>query len=169
MVCIRSHCHRICTLYIQILTPTGSVLVTKKLTSDREDSVTGQILGVFWGNFFKNFQASSTGIFITKCTDLKNQCRPMAKICPEIKKILGFFAQKKYNITQKIFFPISVKIYPKTQNFPSHRGPPFPIECALFMNHSRNHTRFSQIRQNWHQGVFKGFGKKWTHNWPSLV
>ena len=39
------------------------------------DSVTEKKF--FLGNFFKDFQASSTGVFVTKCIDFKKQCWPM--------------------------------------------------------------------------------------------
>ena len=76
--------------------------------------------------FFKNFSSIEYRVFITKCTDFKNQCWPMVKIFPEIIIFLGFLLPRKSKILPKIkICPISLKIYPKTQNLPSHRVPPF--------------------------------------------
>ena len=78
----------------------------------------------FLGKVFKNFQASSTRFFITKCTDFKNQCWPMVKISPEIINFLGFFCPEKVKYYPKYkSAQFLLKLYPKTQNLAQSPSP----------------------------------------------
>ena len=83
------------------------------------DSVTGQIF--LGGKFLKKNSSIKYRVFVAKCTDLKNQCWSMVKICPEIINFLGCLPRKNKILPRKKICPNFGKIYPKNTNLPSHR------------------------------------------------
>ena len=97
--------------------------VTKKLTLNRARNCLEKLMAglsdwanfVFLGNFFKNFQTSSAGVFVAKCTDLKKQCWPMVKNLPRNNQFFGFFCPEKIKYYPEKKLPKFLK------NLPSHR------------------------------------------------
>ena len=79
---------------------------------------------VFWVNFSKIFKHRVQG-FYHQVHWLKKPMLAYGKNKPRNNQFYGFFLSRKSKILPKIkICPISLKIYPKTQNLPSHRVPP---------------------------------------------
>ena len=51
----------------------------------------------------------------------------MAKVCPEIINFLVFWPRENEIFPSKKICPISLKIYPKNENLPSHRVQPLSL------------------------------------------
>ena len=93
------------------------------------------------GNFFKIFKHQVQG-FYHQVHWLKRPMLAYGKNMPGKNKFSGFLPRKSKILPKIKSCPISLKIYPKTQNLPSHRVP-------HSLSHQGSKLNFSQLIQSW--------------------